>query len=749
MEPLRIGPYQVGVQQDLKPFMIPDEAFPDMLNAYVFRGRVTKKSGYTLLGRLRRALTTASSGNITAGGAGTFTFNLFTGLGLLSTEPNAQVEIGSITTISIVVNAAQTLTDSTGTGVFVVTGAGPITAASINYATGVLTVTFSGAGGGASTFTGAYYPGLPVMGIRYYDDPSVINTPKTIFFDTKYAYTFTTQFTELVPGTTWSGSDKEQFWTTNYQNTAADAPIIWVTNGNVADNIKYYDGSTWTNFTPDITSALSVSQTLLYGCLMIVPYKNRLVVLSTFEGLSSGGSSGAVAFTQRARWSTITVDATIQATSWLDETGKGGSVDASTDEDIISCGFIKDELIVYFERSTWKLVYTGNDVFPFVWQRINSELGADATFSPIQFDNGLLCFGNVGIHTCNGAQVKRIDEKIPDEVFNIHNGTDGPQRVSGVRDFFQEIVYYAYPSDIRNTSSGGKIFFPNKMIIYNYRNNTFSFTNDNATTFGYFQNANSTPWSGLTHFTWAGWNAAWNSGVIQSSFPSVAFGNQQGFVETIIPFIGSTDSSLMLTNIVGNSITSPQHNLFDGQYVRIRNAIGVTGVNDTTVEIDVIDENTFTIDGPGAVGTYVGNGVMTVISDIDITTKQFTPYWDKGKNYNLKYFDVLVDRTFSGEIQVDIYINFDTAISMTSVSNTSVLGSPTLSTAPEATTTPYYQFQQNQEQIWKRFYANVVGETFQIQFSFSDAGMRNPNIYNEDVQIHAIIMYFAPGGEFY
>ena len=43
-----------------------------------------------------------------------------------------------------------------------------------------------------------------------------------------------------------------------------------------------------------------------------------------------------------------------------------------TDEQIISCEFIKDRLIVFFERSTWELAYTGNEVLPFIWQKINT-----------------------------------------------------------------------------------------------------------------------------------------------------------------------------------------------------------------------------------------------------------------------------------------------------------------------------------------------------------------------------------------
>ncbi len=293
------------------------------------------------------------------------------------------------------------------------------------------------------------------------------------------------------------------------------------------------------------------------------------------------------------------------------------------------------------------------------------------------------------------------------------------------------------------------------MMIYNYRNNTFSFFDDNATTLGYFNAATGQVWDDLTYFTWDEWRSSWDSGVLSEGFPSVCFGNQQGFIEKYTPLLTQNAPSLMIQNIVANAsppgslITSPQHNLFAGQYVRLSGVLGYTPVNDVNVQVlAIIDENNFVADIGGA-GTYAGGGVMTVLTQIIIPTKQFTPYWEKGKNYSLKYFDVLFDLTSGGELQTDIYIDFNTSQSMTDVSGGYVLGSPNISTAAESTNLPYYQFQTQGSQIWKRFYTVATGETFQIQFSFQDPQMTDQVINNSGVVIHAMNLFFEESGEFY
>ena len=858
-QPLFIGPYDVGAKRNLKPFMLPEAAFPNLQNALVFRGRVERKNGYTLLGRLQ--LPARQQGFA----AGTYTLttnsavpsaNVLADANVLANStqsfavafPNARLVPGSI---SITANG-QVFTDPLADGDLVGSLGGVGT---INYATGALSAL-----GGATPVVISFNLNMnqPVMGIST-RDLKTINQEETIIFDQTYAYRYATgAFTELpsaIP-TQWTQDDLHFFWTTNFLQDAAGFDLFWATNnsstfkaftvtdfaaaaagppstvqvtspGNTfkvgdvvtfvgfqtavsnettsgvvtvagnpftvsnpaagvfanfagvsgiaiaADSIRYYRPSTptWIYTYPllNIPSAVGpIYPRIVLSCLMLIPYKNRLVLLNTNE-IDNPATGSVTNYAQRARWSGNGM-ATDMKNGWVDTVvGFGGYVDAPTGEQIISCGFVKDSLIVYFERSTWQLLYTGNELLPFVWQRINSELGSDAVKSSTVFDNGLIAMGNVGIHASNGQTTARIDAEIPDEVFQIHNNTTGPDRTCAIRDFVKECIYFSYAGSTTGVVDISTRYFPNTILCYNYRNETFSFFDDNATAFGTFQSLSGTTWADLHQFPWAAWQIPWNSGAFQSGFPDIIFGNQQGYINVIDYDTAANgisryiDNIIMDTNIAnpdGLLITSPNHNLFapgsgpaaQGDYITIDGCLGVTGVNGLSLQVlYVYSSNTFgTSPIPAAmVGTYKGGGQYKVLGNIGIQTKMFTPYWAQGKRFNLKYVDLLFDKTTSGELKVDIYNDFSDSSSMTDVGNNVLMGAPVVSTVPEFTTSPNYSFQQLGAQIWKRFYASSTGETFQIQLSMNDDEMLSPVINESDVVLHGMILYFDEAGEFF
>jgi len=227
--------------------------------------------------------------------------------------------------------------------------------ATINYATGDLTIVFSNQFAlSPATITGAYFPSLPVMGLRTLETNS-INSEIFIAFDKKYAYRFnetTHLFQELVTGTTWNGNDSDFFWSTNYwfdvSTPATPRKLFWATNFNIGtpDPIRYYNGVVWTDFAP-ILSAGNASPRQLIQARILIPFQGSLIAMNTLEKIA--GATTNINFQNRIRFSKVLADPTIQGTldtapptptyawttisSWADDvTGFGGFIDLPTSD---------------------------------------------------------------------------------------------------------------------------------------------------------------------------------------------------------------------------------------------------------------------------------------------------------------------------------------------------------------------------------------------------------------------------------
>ncbi len=486
------------------------------------------------------------------------------------TEPNAEIVPGSV------------VVTLPGPIVFTDQGNGTLTSptmgnsGTINYVSGVVVLTHTAGAGAIALLVMSYFPGLPVMGICTREVNS-INNEETVFFDTRYAYEISNLgvFEEWIPGTAWTGTDFNFFWSTNYWVNSSNIKLFWVTNfsGTTGDPIRYSDGITWTDFAPTINAAGDV----LAQCLALIPFRGRLLAFNTIEGqtLATG-----VNFFQRIRWAAIgnpipNPAAVPPYQPWRDDIrGQGGFLDIPTSEDITAIGFVRDNLVIYCERSTWQLRYTGRSIAPFQIEKVNTELGADSTFSAVQFDTTLVGIGDKGVVECDSYKSQRIDIKIPDLVFFFDNDNNGPIRVHGIRDQQQRLAYWIYPFHPGEATTE---VYPNRRLVYNYENDSWAIFTDSLTALGTFQPQESIAWQDLDgpNDTWEQANYPWVNR--PSQFPAIVGGNQQGFVmylgSNIEPQV-SNEKSLSITDITGNDanptvITSPHHNLETGQVVSI------------------------------------------------------------------------------------------------------------------------------------------------------------------------------------
>lgn len=883
--PLKITGFQTGLVEQREEFLLPDDAYPKLRNAYVWRERIKRKKGCLLLGRLQRNLTSQSLGDTIASAV---QFNLFTQVnlsgsisGITQASPgevttaaphllqnNQYVTITGVTgmtevndrTFQITVTAADKFTigiDTSSYGAYVaggtwevndlsaqtrktivpgsvvVTMPGPIVftdqgdgtltsvtlgnSGIINYVTGNITLTTT-SGAGVSTVDFSYFPGLPVMGIRTRELQNSLND-QTVFFDQVYAYIFngsTNRFQEFIPGTTWNarGEDVDGtsfFWSTNYWVsqttipgttdplfTTSNAKLFWETNntgefGSLADPPRITDGISWIDFYYDSDpgtfspwAQIGVNSTAnpvyLTNFLSMLPFRGRMVTFNTWEGTTAGQAEN---FSNRIRWSTIgnpfiPYDNGPPATgSWRDDVrGQGGFLDIPTSEDIVSVGFVRDNLVIYCERSTWQLRYTGRSIAPFQIERVNSELGGEGPFSAIQFDTSLVGIGDKGIVECDSYKSERIDIKILDFVFEIQNANDGPTRVHGVRDFINRLAFWTIPLSAEYdpmVSSADRIF-PNIRLVYNYENDSWAVFEDSFTTLGTFQPQSSRTWL-TTPIPWIKCNFPW-VGTQARGQPDIVAGNQQGYVEYLDEQTVN-DVTLCITDIQANTtlptvITSPDHNLKTGDVIGIHNIPSGTpydNLNDGVYGIILGDNSngdpsnkfrlmlynsttgefsTPQLDVPD--GDYIGGGQINIRENFSIMSKKFN-FLDEGQSIQMGYLDVLMEATElenPGAISLNVYLDYNSNQTSNTLPNNRLsasgpFGIPDTFFNSIIPTTPSTLNGVGGSKFWQRVICPTRANFLTLEYTFSNAQLAGEE-QNKDVQIDAQILWIRRAG---
>lgn len=247
-QPYFIGPIKVGLERDMDSYLIPEDAFPDLENAYLWRGRIYKKGGYSLLG--------FESGNPHAGRLGIRNDSL----AVRGAPPEvyagntdyAPIEPGSL----IISDGQETFTDN-GSGVMVRSPAGGN--GTINYTTGAYSVTFTLVNAGAAVNANYFVVvgnSSPVMGLRTFDVEDTI-VPVLVAFDLTSAYQFNrttfvfdqTRFYKRSRNiVAWTGTDTDFFHSTSYQSA------LFATN-----NVPGMHTYIITNITKSVTAVITTS----------------------------------------------------------------------------------------------------------------------------------------------------------------------------------------------------------------------------------------------------------------------------------------------------------------------------------------------------------------------------------------------------------------------------------------------------------------------------------------------------------
>jgi hypothetical protein len=573
-------------------------------------------------------------------------------------------------------------------------------------------------------------------------------------------------------------------------NMNPTAPIL---NGNLG----------WVNFSPPLFSGSNIVTIgdlpyglyYLVGARMIVPYKDYLLFIGVVVQTSTVGSQvylqDTIVYSQNGTpyytasfTGSVTSSATVfspvltpinqtaTANAYFEDiTGYGGNYSTGLNQPIISASPNEDTIILGYTNKQVRLIYTGDGINPFNTFIVNSEYGTSSTFSAITMDRGVLSRGNQAIVITSQIACERIDLDLPDQVFEMTLLNHGAERITAARDFINEWIYFTYVSETFNTT------FPNQTLQFNYRDNSWGIFNEAYTTYGTFRQVTGDTWAtiGNTFPTWADWNEPWGAGSSNLLQPKILGGNQQGFI--LFRDEGTSEgTSLYIENIVGGTVTSPDHTLNQGDYIIISGALGTVGpfVNGKIFSVGAAPtENTFVLDPIPATGTYLGGGVITRMYVPLIQTKQFQPSWGMGRKTRMGMQQYLLSNTFNAQIQLQIYLsqnpvgigalayNSGPIVPGINVVNNTLIYADTLFTCPESEnlglTPANINLQMvtannppNQEQIWHRLNTSLLGDTIQLGFTLSDAQMRtvdingNPVSQFAEIELHGFVIDLQP-----
>lgn len=563
--------------------------------------------------------------------------------------------------------------------------------------------------------------------------------------------------------------------------------------------------SGWVNFMPPLSSAifgiadLPDAQYYLAGASIVLPFKDRLMFIGPVVQTSTGkpiylqdtviysqngtpyytaSFSGAISpsTTYYPILTPLNQSSTVNSW-WEDQTGLGGYITAGFQSAINTASANEDVIIMGFGDRQARFAYTGNDILPFQFFVINSELGSGSTFSAINLDRGILSMGSRGFIITSQIESRRIDLDIPNHIFQIDLLNQGSHRICAARDYINEWVYFSYPSNAAAQNDLNPVY-NTQTLQYNYRDQTWGLFNETYTTYGLFRQTTGWTWAtiGEQFPTWEDWNEPWDSSSTTQLQPIVIAGNTQGFV--VQRGIGTAEApSLTIQAMSGATITSANHCLNAGDYITISGTITSVPINlnGFVFSVTSVTNDTFGL-SPNpfpASYTYLGGGTITRFCVPFIASKAFPVAWEYGRKTRLGPQQYLLSATPSGQVTLYIFLSQNYADSISSQNaynfspvtpaldplNSGLIYSTVLYTCPESTnlglTAANTNLQMNatpatgtspQQQIWHRVNTSLIGDTVQVGITLNDSQMRDPTLTNQvaEIELSAMVLDVSP-----
>lgn len=815
-QPFLIANYATGLDRELQPWLLPNDAFVELLDGYVYRGVTTKRDGYDGFANGEKSTPTESRmvRNITFGyvvtgvidgmndtytiqanapiiastltitgsnpaqvvtddgagmlmGDGTGTVNYTTGAisVVFTTAPaggssitvaygNFSRGLGTIgpytKTVSntplrrgtvVITAGAQSAVDN-GVDGFVTTPIGG--SGTVNYTTGAISITFNAVVtlGVPITVTYDYHQGLPVMGIMSFYPTN--NVRELIVADTKFVNKYdrtTDTLVDISPATEYTGTSKD-FWSwVNYEDAtdpAVAAPRLLFSNGVVGDVIQQWDGTVVTDYAPTF-SVGSLNARQMFNA------RDRLVLFQTIEN--------GVLFPRRIR-----ISGTGANCDNFNNTATGaGFIDIPDNTWFFGAAFNRDDILFFTQAATWMLKYTGNDVTPFVLEKIDGSRGSTAAFSVISYLNRTMAASPRGLIISDGYQVERMDDNLPDFAFNDIDGANFEQCYSG---FFDEDrdVYTLYPSKGVPKPPLVPSDGSDRILVTNFEEDNFSVYRIPLSCVGNFESTITDLWSDLTASNgYPNWDqfsikiGSWKAFPYTKDVPLAIGGGHKGEIWRL-NVAESEDNPQFIRNItvIDNKtieVTTDWNNYEIGDNIVFEEVGGMTEINDKQGAISSITTNytTFQVDfgqDRGGFSAYTSGGVASRVIPFEAIGKKLNPYVEGNKKLRCgwMYFYVSTTETDLTEWgtttpQLPAQIRVDVITSNNNYPNASQpFNNPNLSYLVDCSNIN----NETGDKKWVKIWINQVGQFLQFRLSNNQAGAQ--------IHVHAMMCGFQPVG---
>ena len=413
--PYFVGNLRLGTELGVQPWLLPQDAFTKLENCHMYRGVLRTRLGMELFGTMTHQVTDEAVGAL-----GT---DHYTG-----TLAEAPILAGT----AVFTDGALEATDD-GVGEFTGDATG-----TINYTTGDYDITFSGNTTDAVVVSYEFPVALPIVGIEPHHD-SQTGASELVVINTRRASVYDVTTSRLLPiddSDIWTGTSANLIWGANYQDR------LFLTNN--LDRVKSYDGTNITDLMMDIDGDAANE---VNTCLMLFQYKERLVALSTKED--------DMFYPQRARWCVAG-----DPDDWTND----GFVDCPTHETIVCADFIKDDLVVFFQQSTWRLRYTGDADLPFRWESVLGYGGSYGSYSGFVYESKFGAVGETSITETDGVEVYSADTSVPDAVVNMDVSLFNRIYAIPISELQQVLISYPTVGATEN----------DKTLVFNYRDKCWS-----------------------------------------------------------------------------------------------------------------------------------------------------------------------------------------------------------------------------------------------------------------------------------